>query len=149
MKLINRILLILSITLSIIYLAPALNVFSSITTDPQGWQAGVDTNSTLIWFIVITLGYGFLIFQTFLAILGLFWGFKKRKAAFWLLLLPGFIGMVFGLIWLGLFMAFDAEWPASWPLIAVLIITPTVAYIVGMIIRKNLLPKLQKTNQLK
>jgi len=145
MKLFNRVLLILSILASIVYFPAALNIFISITSDPEGWQAGVNMGSTITWFIVITFGYGFLVFQTFLALLGLFFGFRKRKAAFWLLLLPGFVGIILGLIWLGLFMAFDLEWPTSWNVVAILIIPPTITYFVGRFVRKKVLPKPIKT----
>lgn len=145
MKTFLRILLILTIVLNIFYFIPAINVFISITQYPEEWQAGIDMNSTITWFIVITIGYGYLFLQSFLAFLGLLFGFKRRRAAFWLLLLPGFIGIVFSLIWLLLFINFDAEWPSSWRVVTILIISPVIGYFTGRYIRKKIIPKTKKS----
>lgn len=145
MKNFLRIILILSIGLNLFYFIPAFDVFTSITQYPEEWQAGVDMNSTITWFIVITIGYGYLFLQTFLALLGLLFGFKRRKAAYWLLLLPGFIGIVLSLIWLVLFIKFDVEWPSSWQVVTVLIISPIISYFVGRLIRKKIIPKTPKS----
>lgn len=136
MKLSYKIALFLSILLSIAYFAPAFGVFQSITSDPSGWQAGIDVSSTIAWFAVITVGYGFLVLQTLLALFALLFSVKSRRPAFWLLLFPGFIGILLGLISLGLFITYDAEWPSSWPVIAVLIVSPTVAFIIGKLLRR-------------
>lgn len=136
MKLSYKIALIISILLSVLYFAPAYGVFQSITNDPSGWQAGIDYNSTIAWFAVITVGYGFLLLQTVLAIFALLFSVKSRRPAFWLLLFPGFVGILLGLISLGLFVSYDAEWPASWPIIAVLIIPPTTAFVIGKMLRR-------------
>ena len=79
MKIVFRIILIIGILVSITYLPAALNGFYSITEEPEGWQGGVDGKSTLIWFVIIILGYGYLLFQTVLALFGLLFGFGKRK----------------------------------------------------------------------
>jgi len=136
MKLSYKIALFISILLSIAYFAPAWGVFQSITNDPTGWQAGIDVNSTIVWFAVVTIGYGFLLLQTVLALFALLFSIKSKRPAFWLLLLPGILGILLGLIGLGLFAKYDAEWPASWPLIAVLIVPPSTAFVVGKLIRR-------------
>ena len=141
MKIFLRIILILSIGLNFFYFIPAIDVFISITQYPEEWQAGVDMNSTIAWFIVITIGYGYLFLQTFLALLGLLFGFNRRRAAYWLLLLPGFIGIVLSILWLVLFINFDVEWPSSWQVVTVLIISPVISYFVGRLIRKKVIPK--------
>lgn len=145
MKNFLRIILLLSIIINIFYFVPAFNVFSSITKYPEEWQAGVDMNSTITWFVVITIGYSYLFLQTFLAVLGSIFAFKRRKAAYWLLLLPGFIGLTLSLIWFILFIKFDIEWPASWQVVTVLAISPLIGYFTGRYIRKRVVPKLQKS----
>jgi hypothetical protein len=141
MKNLLKILLILSLVLNLLYLLPAYTVFHSISTYPQEWQGGIDMNSTIVWFATITLGYTYLYFLSLLAIFGIIFGFKRRKAAFRLLLLPGFIGIVFAGIWLVLFIMFDAEWPASWQVVAVPFVTPLFAYISGRFVRRKVVPK--------
>lgn len=138
MKSFLKIILILAVIINILYFFPAFNVFASITQYPGEWQAGIDTNSTIVWFVVIVMGYGYLYLQSFLALLGLLFGFKSRKAAYWLLLLPGFIGILLAIIWLVLFIMFDAEWPASWQVVSILFISPIVAYFTGRFIRKKI-----------
>ncbi len=145
MKNFLRIILLLSIIINIFYFVPAFNVFSSITKYPEEWQAGVDMNSTITWFVVITIGYSYLFLQTFLAVMGSIFGFERRKAAYWLLLLPGFIGLILSLIWFILFIKFDIEWPASWQVVAVLAISPLIGYFTGRFIRKRVVPKPQKS----
>ena len=136
MKIIVRILLLAAIALSISFLPSALSAFYSISGDPAGWQGGIDEKSTLVWFVIITLGYGFLAVQTFLALLGILFGFGNRIAAFWLLLFPGMVGFILGLIWLILLMLFDAEWPNSWMVAVILLLPPFVAWLSGRFIRK-------------
>jgi len=138
MKIIIRLFLLTAIAVSIIYLPAALSAFYSITEDPLGWQGGVDEKSTLVWFVITVLGYGFLAFQTFLALLGFLFGFGNRVAAFWLLLFPGMFGFILGLIWMVLLLLFDAEWPASWMVAALLIIPPFIAWLSGRFIRKRI-----------
>jgi hypothetical protein len=141
MKTFFKIILILGLLLSIIYLPSALNALFSITDDPAGWQGGIDGNSTIAWFAIISVGYGYLSLQTLLAVFGLMFGFQKRKAAFWLLLLPGIFGIILGLIWLLLLISFDAEWPSSWFVAFVLIVPPAIAFSTGTFIRVKLLRK--------
>ncbi len=132
-----RIILGISVLISLIFVAPALSIFQSITSDPMGWQAGVSLNSTIAWFATIVVGYGFLMFQNVLAVFGIIFIKKSRRAAFWLLVLPGFIGIVLGLVSLGLLIAFDAEWPASWPINVVLLAPPITAFVIGRRIRQT------------
>lgn len=139
MKAIFRIILVFGILLSISYLPSALNAFHTITDDPGGWQGGVDGNSTIIWFAIILIGYGYLSIQTILALFGLIFGFKRRKAAFWLLQLPGLFGVILGLLWLFLLIMFDAEWPSSWFVAFILIVPPATAFATGKFIRGRLL----------
>jgi hypothetical protein len=141
MKIIFRILIIAAIVLNIIYMAPALTVFNSITAYPSEWQAGIDVNSTIVWFVVITLGYGYLCILSLLAIFGIFFGFSRRKGAFWFLVLPGMTGIVLAIIWLVLFIIFDAEWPTSWPVIAIPFVLPLIAYSAGLFARMKLIPR--------
>jgi hypothetical protein len=143
MKIIFRILIIAAIVMNIIYLAPALTVFHSITAYPSEWQAGIDVNSTIVWFVVITLGYGYLCILSLLAIFGIFFGFGRRKGAFRFLVLPGMTGIVLAIIWLVLFILFDAEWPTSWPVIAIPFVLPLVAYSAGLFARKKLIPPIR------
>jgi len=143
MKIVFRILIIVAIILNILYLAPALTVFSSITTYPSEWQAGIDANSTIVWFVVITLGYGYLCFQSLLAIFGILFGFSRRKGAFWFLVLPGMTGILLAIIWLALFLRFDAEWPASWPVVAIPFVLPLFAYSAGLYVRRKLIPRIR------
>ena len=138
MKIIVRLLLLAAIAVSIIYLPAALSAFYSITADPAGWQGGVSEISTLVWFAIIILGYGFLALQTFLALLGILFGFGNRVAAFWLLLFPGMFGFVLGLVWLVLLMLFDAEWPDSWTVAAILLLPTFVAWLSGRFVRKKI-----------
>jgi hypothetical protein len=141
MKTIFRILIIAALILNILYLAPALTVFNSITAYPSEWQAGIDANSTIVWFVVITLGYGYLTFQSLLAFFGVFFGFSRRKGAWWLFVFPGMVGIILAIIWLALFYLFDAEWPASWPVVAIPFALPLIAYSAGLFVRRKLVPR--------
>jgi len=132
-----RIALGISIFISILFIAPALSVFESISSDPFGWQAGIATNSTILYAVTIIIGYGYLILQNFLAFFGLFLKPKSTTKALWLLVIPGFIGILLGILWLILFILIDPEWPASWPLTAVLLIPPITAFVVGMGVRRK------------
>jgi hypothetical protein len=138
MKTIFKIILAIGILLSISYLPSAFNALHTITDDPGGWQGGVDNNSTIAWFAIIIIGYGYLSIQTLLAIFGWLFGFKRRKAAFWLLKLPGLFGLILGLLWLVVLIMFDAEWPSSWFVAFILIVPPTTAFTTGMFIRRRL-----------
>lgn len=137
MKIVVRIILLLAIAVSITFLPAALSAFYSISGDPAGWQGGVSEINTLVWFAIIILGYGFLALQTFLALLGIFFGFGNRVATFWLLLFPGMFGIVLGLVWLVLLILFDAEWPGSWMVAAILLVPPFVAWLGGRFVRKK------------
>ena len=141
MKTLLRILILLAIIISILYLFPAFHVFTSITTYPSEWQGGIDMNSTIVWFVVATFGYGYLLLQSVLALFGLIFGFKRRKAAYWFFLLPGLLGIISSLICLGLFIAFDASWPASWIVVAILFVLPIFTFFTGRHIRKKVIPK--------
>ena len=141
MKILFKIILVFGILLSISYLPSAFNAFHTITENPEGWQGGVDETSTLIWFGIIIIGYGFLTLQTVLAVFGFIFGFKKRIAAFWFLTLPGIFGIVLGLLWLFLLMKFDIEWPSSWFVAFILLFPPTAAFASGKYIRGRLLSK--------
>ena len=144
MKYILKILLFLAILITVGYLLPAFNVFTSITQTPAEWQGGISVNSTIVWAITIIIGYSYLMLQSLLGLFGLLFAFKKRRAAFWLLLLPGFLGILLAIIWLVLFILFDAEWPASWQVVAVPFAAPLLAYINGLFVRKKLVPKIKK-----
>jgi hypothetical protein len=144
MKTFFRVIVLLTILLSISYLPSAFHAFNSITKDPEGWQGGVNENSTLAWFVIIVIGYGYLSIQTLLAVFGLFFGFKKRKAAFWLLMLPGIIGLVLGLTWLILLALYDLEWPSSWFVAFILLFPPFIAFISGTYVRTRLLRRTRR-----
>ena len=133
-----RIVLGISIFITLFFLAPALSIFESISSEPFGWQAGIDNNSTILYAVTIIIGYGYLLFQNFLAIFGLFLKPKSRTKALWLLVIPGFIGILLGIMWLYLFISIDPEWPSSWPITAVLLIPPTTAFVIGRRIRKRI-----------
>lgn len=137
MKLSYKIALIIGILISITYAGPALSVFHSITSDPTGWQLGISISSTIVWFATVTLGYGYLLLQNILAFFGLFFAAKSKRKAFWLLVAPGFVGILLGTLWLGLFIAYEVEWPASWPLPTIMIIVPLAAFIIGKRLRKQ------------
>ncbi len=139
MKALFRIILLISILLGISYLPAAVNAFFTITDDPGGWQGGVNTHSTIAWFAIIVIGYGYLSIQILLALFGLVFGFKRRKGAFWLLQLPGLFGVILGLLWLFLLIMFDAEWPSSWFVAFILFFPPLIAFATGLLIRRKLL----------
>jgi hypothetical protein len=138
MKVLFRILLLYAVLLSISYLPAALNAFYTITDDPEGWQGGIDNDSTMVWFAIIVIGYGYLAFQTLLALFGLLFAFKRRLGALWLLVLPGIIGVLFGLVWLYLLMNYDIEWPSSWFVAVVLLVPPFIAFISGIVVRVSI-----------
>lgn len=145
MKILFRILLLLAILLSIRFLPSAFTAFLTITSEPESWQGGVDGDSTIIWFAIIIVGYGYLSMQTLLAIFGLLFGFNGRKAAFWLLVLPGIFGFLLGLLWLVLLMIYDIEWPDSWFVAVVLVVPPFVALFSGIVSRVRTLKKVKLT----
>ena len=130
-----RIILGLTLLLTAIYFAPVASVFTSIVSEPFGWQAGISNESTIVWAAAIVLGYGYLILQNILAVFAMIFIKKSKRAAFWLLVLPGFIGILLGLLWLGLFIAFDAEFPSSLPVNFLLLAPPVTAFIIGRKIR--------------
>ena len=126
-----RVALGISIFITLFFIAPALSIFTSISTDPFGWQAGIATDSTILYAVAIIIGYGYLLFQNFLAFFGLFLKPKSKTKALWLLVIPGLIGILLGILWLVLFILIDPEWPSSWPITAVLLIPPVTAFVIG------------------
>lgn len=141
MKIFIRLLLLIGILISIVYAPSALVAFDSITSDPEGWQGGLDHQSTLIWFVIIVIGYGYLFFQTILAIFGFLFAFKRRKGAFWFLIVPGMTGIIFGILWTVLLVLFDLEWPNSWPTVMILLACPFLSYLSGLLLRKTVLKR--------
>ena len=136
MKTLLRIFTLLVILGSLYCMLPAFFAFKSITDDPEGWMGGVNPEATMVWFALIFLGFGYLAFATFLAMLGWLFGQSKRKAAFWLLKLPGILGMVLCVFLLFIFYQWDIDWAKHSFVFAFLIIPFGVYALYGHHIRK-------------
>ncbi len=136
MKSILKILTLLAIIASFYVLIPAFAAFKSITSDPEGWMGGVSAESTLVWFALIILGFGFLAFTSILALLGWIFGSTKRVAGFWLFKLPGIFGIIL-CIFLAIAMYFwDIDWRHHIYIVAFLLIPFIIYTLFGSYIRK-------------
>ncbi|WP_420602852.1 hypothetical protein [Flagellimonas sp.] len=144
MRIFLKILTLLTILASFYLLVPAFAAFKSITTDPEGWMGGVSAETTMVWFAIIILGFGFLGFTSFLALMGWLFGNTKRIAAFWLFKLPGILGIVLSsFLALALYL-WSIDWGRHIFVIALLIIPFIIYTLFGNHIRKSNPKKLQK-----
>jgi hypothetical protein len=141
-----KILTFFCVIISLLSMIPAFMAFNSITNDPEGWMGGVSMETTLVWFALLFLGFGFLVIETFLAILGILFATKKRIGAFWLLKFPGSIGIILSVILLIIMIVYDIDWQ-NHLFVLLFIIIPSIFYFsYGNSIRK-LFPKKLKVSQ--
>lgn len=113
MKTINYLLLVLAILAGVYFSLTSFVIVQVISDDPTAWMGGISSDLTLFWAAAAVLGGGLLALATFLAIFGLFFGAKKRRAAFWLLKLPGLLAFIIALgVLVGLAVLMP-DWPRA------------------------------------
>lgn len=136
MKPILRILTPLAILGSLYLMLPAFTAFKSITGDVEAWMGGVSTETTMVWFATIFLGYGFLLLATLLALLGWLFASSKRVGAFWLLKLPGLLGIILCALLFVAFYLWDIDWDRHIRVVAFLMVPFLIYALYGHGIRK-------------
>jgi hypothetical protein len=145
-KTILNILIIVAIIESLVVMLPAYNAFISITSKPDEWMGGVDSNMTILWFVIIFFGFGFLLVQTVLAIFGVLFAREKRRGAFFLFKLPAIIGLIIAIIITICFVMYVLEWQKQ-GFVLLYLILPMVMYLIyGNSIRKRIPKRTKKTN---
>lgn len=144
MRTLLKILTLLSILSSFYMVIPAYVAFQSITKDPEGWMGGLSPETTIIWFAIIVLGFGFLTFVSVLALFGWLFGSNKRAAGFWLFKLPGILGIALTALLAITVFLWDIDWQ-NHLYITLLLFVPFLIYtIYGSYIRRTI-PKKTKT----
>lgn len=136
-QLILKIIVIITILLSSYTILPSYAAFNSITKKPDEWMGGINTETTIVWFAIIILGFGYLFLETFLALLGFIFSQKRRLGAFWLLKFPGFLGVLLTLLLTGLILLFDIDWQKHIYIITFILLPSIVYWVYGNNIRKN------------
>lgn len=144
MKVVLKVVVLLTILASFYILIPAFSAFKSITTDPEGWMGGISAESTLVWFAIIILGFGFLAFSNLLALIGWLFGSNSRVAGFWLFKLPGILGIILcSLLAVALYL-WDIDWQGHFFVLLLILIPFAVFTLFGNHIRKYN-PKISKS----
>jgi hypothetical protein len=104
-----KILVVITIIFSAISIVPAYLTFGLITKTPDEWMGGVSPETTMVWFVIIALGFGYLLIQTVFAVFAVLFSQKGRRGAFWLLKLPAVLGIILTLLLSVLIFAFDID----------------------------------------
>lgn len=133
-----NILVIVAIIFSIVMMFSVYPAFMSITSNPEGWMGGVDFNMTIVWFVLLFFGFGFLLIQTILAIFGVLLARKKRRGAFFLFKLPGIIGLIIATIITVCFVLYVIDWEKQAFILLYLIVPMVIYFIYGNSIRKRI-----------
>lgn len=132
-----RILVVITIIFSAISMIPAYLTFDFITKTPDEWMGGVSPETTMVWFVLITLGFGYLLIQTVFAVFAFVFSQKGRRGGFWLLKLPAILGIILTLLLSALILVFDID-PQSHIYIALFFAIPSIVYFIfGNSIRKR------------
>ncbi len=105
----------------------------------EEWNGGINFEATLTDLYVFLVGGGFIGLATFLAFFGLGFAPRGRKSAFWLLVLPGFLGLLIAIVGI-YFMAVSYE--TNWLkigkyFIIALVIPPFLYFLTGIYFRKT------------
>lgn len=137
MKKVLRFITFIVILASLYALIPAYYAFKSITEDPEAWMGGISAETTIVWFALIFLGFGYLAFATLLALMGCLFGHSKRKAAFWLLKLPGILGVLLCVLLFTAFYLWDIDWISHVKVVVVLFLPFLIYFFYGNTIRKS------------
>ena len=110
MKTVNTLLLVLAILAGVYFSITSYVIVRSISDAPETWMGGASSEATLLWVASGLLGGGFLALATLLAIFGLIWGRNNRRAAFWLLKVPGVVAFIFALLVFAGLIALMPDW---------------------------------------
>ena len=89
-----KFILLLAIAFSLAWLPSLYQEFRELTGNADNWIGPDKGTDTLIHFFIAIAAFLYLILQTIPACIGWLLAFDNRKAAFGLLLLPGFIGLI-------------------------------------------------------
>ncbi len=105
----------------------------------EEWNGGINFEATLTDLYVFLVGGGFIGFASFLALLGLGFAPRSRKSAFWLLVLPGFFGLLIAIA--GIYfmtVSYGTHWLEMGKYFIVALITPPILYLLtGIYFRKT------------
>lgn len=102
------------------------------------WNGDVNFEATLTDLYLFLIGGGFTGLISFLAFFGLGLAPKNRKSAFWLLVLPGFFGLLIAIVGI-YFMAvsYGPNWLEVGQYFIVALVTPPMLYfLIGIYFRK-------------
>ncbi len=93
------------------------------------WNGGINYEATLTDLYVFLVGGGFIGFATFLAFFGLGFAPRGRKSAFWLLILPGFFGLLIAIVGIYIMaVSYGTNWFEIGKYIIVALVTPPILY---------------------
>lgn len=68
-----------------------------IVEDPSNWDGGRGFDAVVHHLILLYLGGALILLISFLGLFGSFFGGSRRKGAWWLLVAPGFLGILMAL----------------------------------------------------
>jgi len=104
----------------------------------EEWNGGINFEATLTELYILLIGGGFIGFISFLAVFGLGFAPKNRKSAFWLLVLPGFFGLLIAIV--GIYfmtISYGSNWLEMGKYFIVALVTPPILYfLIGIYFRK-------------
>ncbi len=104
----------------------------------EEWNGDINFEATLTDLYILLIGGGFIGFISFLAFFGLGFAPKGRKSAFWLLVLPGFFGLLIAIV--GLYfmtVSYGPNWLERGKYFIVALVTPPILYfLIGIYFRK-------------
>ncbi len=132
-----KIIVIITIIFSAFSMIPAYDAFNLITTKPDVWMGGLNPETTIVWLVIVTLGFGYLLLQTVFAVFAFIFSQKGRRGAFWLLKTPAVLGIIFTVLLAVLILAFDID-PERHVYIVLYFAIPSVVYFIfGNSIRRR------------
>jgi len=134
MRLFIKSIVLLAIAFSLASIPSLFNDFKELTGNAENWIGPDKGTDTLIHFFIIIAAFVYLILQTIPAFFGWILAADSRKAAFGLLLLPGFIGLIVAGAMFGLLYKFDPLWQETWKVSAIIGIPAVIYVIAGQLI---------------
>jgi len=132
-----KLILILAIGFSLASIPSLYHDYKDLIGQPEKWIGENKGPDTTIHFFVTIAAFLCLILQTIPACIGWVLAFEHRKAAFGLLLLPGFIGLIIAGAIFGLIYKFDPLWHQTWKLSAFIGLPALIYAIAGQLLLRK------------
>ena len=110
-----------------------------ITESPDTWDAGRGFDAVVVGVLVFGLGALALALVSFFGLFGALFAAKRRSGSFWLLVLPGAIGLILGLLVTGMLVFAQPGGLEYVPLLGGITIgVPLLFLLAGITFRKSL-----------